>query len=108
MSAPLKICLSAPPQLPELPAAVEVAAYRIITEALVNVVKHAEATECTIRIVVRSGSRLEIEVNDDGKGLPFVMKPSKMGGIGMKSIRERTVELGGHCFLRNRMQGEQG
>ncbi|MED4224000.1 sensor histidine kinase [Neobacillus cucumis] len=99
VTAPLKICLSAPPQLPELPAAVEVAAYRIITEALVNVVKHAEATECTVRIAVRSGSRLEIEVNDDGKGLPLVIKPSKMGGIGMKSIRERTVELGGHCFF---------
>jgi signal transduction histidine kinase len=95
----LKVFLESPSQLPILPAAVEVAAYRIITEALVNVVKHAKAAECGVRISVLSGCELEIEVCDDGIGLPIFLKPSINGGIGMKSIRERTAELGGQCFF---------
>ena len=54
--------------LPELPAAVEVAAYRIVVEALTNVVRHADARTCQVRI--RAGDDLTIEVDDDGRGLP--------------------------------------
>ncbi|WP_257984314.1 sensor histidine kinase [Neobacillus cucumis] len=98
-AAVLKVSLEAPAKLPILPAAVEVAGYRIITEALVNVVKHAEATECVVRISVLSKSELEIEVSDNGVGLPLLLRPSINGGIGLKSIRERTAELGGQCFF---------
>ncbi|HEX6786673.1 MAG TPA: histidine kinase, partial [Acidimicrobiales bacterium] len=51
-----------------LPAAVEVAVYRIVTEALTNVVRHAEAARCWLRIEARDV--VEIEVEDDGVGLP--------------------------------------
>lgn len=91
----LQIKLHAPEPLPDLPAAVEVAAYRIITEALVNVVKHAKASQCVINITANSEGLLIIEVTDDGIGLPFHIKPSGRGGIGLTSIRERTGELGG-------------
>ncbi|WP_160724296.1 GAF domain-containing sensor histidine kinase [Bacillus sp. USDA818B3_A] len=104
-AAVLKIALEAPEQLPVLPAAVEVAAYRIITEALVNVVKHAQATECVVRISVHSESELQIEVSDNGLGLPILLKPSISGGIGLKSIRERTAELGGQCFFEKLERG---
>lgn len=95
----LQIKLNAPEQLPDLPAAIEVAAYRIITEALVNVVKHAKASQCVINITSNSGDSFIIEVTDDGIGLPAHIKPSGSGGIGLKSIRERTEELGGRCIF---------
>lgn len=75
--------------LPTLPAAVEVAAYRIALEALTNVSRHAQASACTIRLSVNG--ELELEVRDDGVGLA----PGPGGGVGLASMRERAEELGG-------------
>jgi signal transduction histidine kinase len=77
------------PDLPELPPAVEVAAYRIVTEALTNVVRHARATECRVSLQLDGG--LVLEVADDGVGLA---DGARMG-IGLRSMRERAAELGG-------------
>ncbi|MBD0379006.1 sensor histidine kinase [Paenibacillus sedimenti] len=98
-SAPLQVSLHAPDELPALPAAVEVAAYRIITESLVNVVRHAQATYCEVHIQVHSSTELLIEVIDNGIGLPNQIKPSGNGGIGITSIRDRAAELGGQCII---------
>jgi signal transduction histidine kinase len=76
-----------------LPAAVEVATYRIVSESLTNVVRHARARRCEIR-VWRDGD-LYIEVRDDGQGLPSVYRP----GMGLTSIRERCAELGGRAEI---------
>lgn len=76
--------------LPSLPAAVEVAAYRIVLEAVTNVVRHAEAERCTVRL--RTGQGLEIEVEDDGKK---GFSEDKVTGLGILSMTERAVELGG-------------
>ena len=73
-----------------LPAALEVAAYRIATEALTNVVRHADATRATIRVHARQGM-LEIEVTDDGH------RGDWGDGVGTISMRERAEELGGTC-----------
>ncbi|MDF2647342.1 MAG: sensor histidine kinase [Paenibacillus sp.] len=97
--APLQVNLTTPDQLPDLPAAVEVAVYRIVTESLVNVVRHARATYCYVHIMVKADSELSIEVIDDGIGLPPSIKLTGHGGIGVASIRERAVELGGQCFF---------
>jgi signal transduction histidine kinase len=88
------IGLDVPEHLPALPAAVEVAAYRIVQEALTNVVKHARARSCDVRIgLVGDGPHrtLSLEVRDDGVGLPAQLRR----GIGLHSIRERAEELGG-------------
>ena len=81
--------------LPPLPAAVEVAAYRIVGEALTNVVRHAQARTCRVRLAVaeapRGGSHLVVEVLDDGRGVA----PGTAAGIGLGSLRERAAELGG-------------
>jgi two-component system, NarL family, sensor kinase len=77
------------PDLPQLPPAVEVAAYRIVTEALTNAARHAEASCCHIELRLRDG--LEIEVCDDGTGLAANARP----GVGLRSMRERADELGG-------------
>jgi signal transduction histidine kinase len=91
--AGLPIAIDAPEQLPPLPAAVEVAAYRIVQEALTNVVRHAQARACVVRLAL--GDALDIEIQDDGVGLP----PDGRAGVGLTSMRERTAELGGICQI---------
>lgn len=74
---------------PVLPAAVEVAAYRVAQEALTNVVRHAGATCCRVRGAVADGD-LVLEVVDDGHG---GARPGR--GVGLSSMRERVREIGG-------------
>ncbi|MFS0726803.1 sensor histidine kinase [Paenibacillus sp. 1P07SE] len=95
----LEIHLDAPDALPILPAAIEVGAYRIATEALVNVVKHAGAGSCTVRLVLERESELIVEVTDDGIGLPAPSPDPGRRSIGLTSLRERAVELGGMCHI---------
>ena len=56
--------LDVPTHMPPLPAAVEVATYRVATEALTNVVRHSKATEALVRRLC--GDRLEVSITDDG------------------------------------------
>jgi signal transduction histidine kinase len=91
--------VDAPTELPALPAAVEVAAYRIVQEALENVSKHSRARQCAIRFANHDG--LEIEITDDGIGLP----PNITPGVGLRSMRERAEELGGSCVIERGMHG---
>jgi signal transduction histidine kinase len=93
----LQFRLNAPEELPPLPAAVEVAAFRIVTEAIVNVVRHAEATVCEVNI--RLNKSLEIEIRDNGRGAKDKRKANPTGGIGLHSMRERAEELGGYCLF---------
>ncbi len=79
--------------LPPLAAAVEVAAYRIVQEALNNVARHAHARTCVVRLRCADDGSLHVEVVDDGVGLPVDPK----AGVGLPSMAERTAELGGTC-----------
>ncbi len=76
-------------ELPHMPAAVEVAAYRIATEAITNAVRHARAQHCRVRI--KANKALEVEVTDDGHGWDGELRP----GVGIRSMRERAADLGG-------------
>jgi len=91
----LQVEVAAPDKLPPLPAAVEVAAYRIVQEGLANVVKHAQAHTCHLGVRLADG--LIIEIVDDGIGLPETPNV----GVGLRSIRERAEELGGTCQIRH-------
>lgn len=91
--AGVQVSVEAPHAMPVLPAAIEVAAYRIVQEALTNVVRHAGATRC--RVTLTLGSALEITVLDDGTGLP----DDRRTGVGLSSMHERTAELGGSCIV---------
>ncbi|NTU80802.1 MAG: histidine kinase, partial [Chloroflexales bacterium] len=86
--AALRIRIDAPTALPPLPAAAEVAVYRIALEALTNVVRHASATSCTISL--GAGTGLHLDIRDDGRGLPPDCRP----GVGLSSMQERAAELG--------------
>jgi len=89
----LRVTIEAPERLPPLPAAVEVAAYRIACEALTNAARHAAARTCRIRMTL-DGS-LRVEIADDGDGLPS----ERRAGVGLLSMRERAEELGGTCEI---------
>ena len=75
-----------------LPAAVEVAVLRIVSEALTNAVRHSGAS--TVRVsVVQGPTSVEVLVTDDGRGIG----PDVVAGVGLLSLRERAEELGGRC-----------
>jgi two-component system NarL family sensor kinase len=78
-----------------LPAAVEVAAYRIVSEALTNVVRHAAARRADVRLEAGT-SALTVTVVDDGRGIA----EDVTAGVGLLSLRERAEELGGRCEVR--------
>jgi signal transduction histidine kinase len=80
-------------ELSVLPAAVEVAAYRIAQEAISNATKHADAQRITVRMS-RADNGLTVEVEDDGVGVPADTNHS---GVGRVSMTERATELGGWC-----------
>ncbi|MFD9698490.1 sensor histidine kinase [Lentzea sp. NPDC059081] len=80
-------------QIDGLSAAVEVAAYRIVAEALTNTARHSGATTCAI--TVRTDGDLVVEIVDDGCGVAVDSKP----GVGLDSMRERCAELGGSCTV---------
>jgi signal transduction histidine kinase len=86
----IPIDLSLPDQLPPHNAAVEVAIFRIFQTALDNVIKHANATICTIRLRSERDA-LTLIIEDDGVGLP----ENVAEGVGLTSMRERAEELSG-------------
>jgi signal transduction histidine kinase len=92
----IHISLEAPADLPPLPAAVEVALFRIAQEALTNVVRHAQASRCVVSLALcERGQALELTITDNGHGLP----PIRGMGVGLASMRERAEELGGTCEI---------
>jgi len=85
------VVLDTPDEIEDLPPAVEVAAFRIVSEAVTNVLRHAAATRCVVRLRIRPSS-LCLEVTDDGTGgAPWT------AGVGLRSLMVRAEELGGRA-----------
>ncbi|MET8699480.1 ATP-binding protein [Kitasatospora sp. NPDC004723] len=115
-----------PDPLPELPAAVEVAAYRITAEALNNVLRHARARHAQVAVRVDEAN-LTLTVQDDGIGLgiihstplfapdPGAGRPGDAdgpatdspAGVGLRSMADRAAEIGGRCTI-DRLPEESG
>jgi signal transduction histidine kinase len=87
------VTVDTPDALPPLPAAVEVAAYRIVQEALTNVARHADAQFCSVRLSVQPDALL-VEISDDGQGID-----GHRIGVGLHAMQERAAELGGICRI---------
>jgi signal transduction histidine kinase len=89
----------------ELPASIDLSAYRVIQEALTNVVKHARASKCGV-LVGYEPDALVISVTDSGAGVPAmtgagnVHDPDAAGGHGIIGMRERVTMLGGQFSAR--------
>ncbi len=99
-----RLTLEGPETLPPLPAAVEVAAYRIVQEAVANVFRHARATYCRVQLEYQDEhepAELRLAVEDDGSGLA-VDRPA---GVGLRSMHERAAELGGSLVVQPRLGG---
>ncbi len=86
--SPLEIVIDVEEPL-ALPAAVEVAVYRSASEAVTNVVRHSTAQRCRVGVAM-SGPNVVLSVDDDG----FV-SDTWHAGVGLSSMRERALELGG-------------
>lgn len=100
MHGAIQVSLRVEEPLPTLAAAVEVAVYRIVQEALANVARHAEARTCEIVITFASGT-LDLQIVDDGRGIP----DEHPAGVGLASMRERAAELGGSLTIDRRPEG---
>ena len=88
----------------ELPIGVDLAAYRIIQEALTNVYRHAGATSAQVRLTYREDD-LIVQVDDDGTGLAHPAADLEGSGNGIPGMRERAVALGGGLTAGPRMGG---
>lgn len=81
--------------------AVETAAYHVAREALANVVRHADAHWCGVRLHRTGDGSVALGVEDDGGGVPTDARP----GVGFESMRERAAEVGGQCVIEDRPGG---
>lgn len=94
------VVVDAPENRLELPAAVELAALRIVQEAVANTRKHARASECCV-VLQLDGRDLLVEIWDDGRGFWADVRK----GVGLRSIAERAAELGGTCDVTSSPDG---
>ena len=90
----IELRLEVPEPLPPLSAAAEVVIYRIVQEAVTNVLRHARATACAVTVKAEDGG-VVVEVVDDGIGITTDITE----GVGLRSMRERAGELGGSCSV---------
>ncbi|GAA0504635.1 two-component sensor histidine kinase [Paractinoplanes deccanensis] len=84
----------------ELPRTIDAAAYRIVQEAVTNVVRHARASRVSV-LVAADGGRLRVRVTDDG---PPPAEPGR-GGTGIAGMTERAGALGGSLRTRHEPGG---
>jgi signal transduction histidine kinase len=97
----LAISLEAPSTHPPLTPEAELALFRAMQEALANAVRHADASRVDVRLTVREGT-VELEVTDDGRGLPAGARLSEFeraGHMGLAGMRERILLLGGTVLV---------
>jgi signal transduction histidine kinase len=86
----------------DLPEAIQLACYRIVQEAVTNVVKHATTDRCRVTVDA-AGAEVRIEVTDDGPVQPPL--PSRVGGHGLVGMRERVAMYGGRFTAGPRPEG---
>lgn len=97
----LRVETALPTDLTVLSKGVEVAAYRIVAEALTNVVRHAQATRAEITITLDERN-LMVEVSDNGVGVPT---DAGKNGMGMRFMAQRAREIAGEFSYRSGVGG---
>ena len=89
-------------ELTGLSAAYETAAYRIITEALTNAIRHSDARTILVQVQSRDGG-LEAVISDDGRGGAPTTSDDHRCGVGLRSMHRRARELGGHVQITSQL-----
>jgi len=103
--AGLRLALEVEPLAAGLPASVDVTGYRIVREALTNVLRHASSDEAVVRVRCE-GDRVVIEVEDDGSGRRTPVNRTAPGtGNGLRGMRERALAIGGTLDAGPRPEG---
>jgi signal transduction histidine kinase len=96
------------PSVPRMQIELETAIFRIIQECLGNVHRHSGSATVTIRVKTK-GDRVEIEVSDQGKGIPanrqLEIKSGGKGGVGLRGMRERIARFGGQLEIDSSQKG---
>ena len=91
-----------------LPEDCEIAIFRIVQEALTNVHRHSESICAIVRLAVSPAS-VRAEIADRGKGIPHSQQPDFLSGgtmgVGLRGMRERVAQLGGHMSLQSSPAG---
>jgi two-component system, NarL family, sensor histidine kinase UhpB len=101
----LEVALAIEGSLDRLPADSTIACYRLVQEALNNIVRHSGAKTVQVRLA-RSSERLEVEITDDGKGFDYDPAEKLDGHFGLFGLEERIRAIGGQFeFGRNQPQG---
>ena len=99
----IKTKLEMPAESIRLPRDVEVAVFRVLQESLTNVHRHSQSPSAHVRMQIKDGTIL-LEIKDCGKGLPKdfleeTRESSRTLGVGLRGMRERMRQLGGHLEL---------
>ena len=91
---------------PRLTPELETAIFRIVQEALTNVFRHSEAHKVAVSLRLH-GSRVEVSVRDDGKGIGAQLSSSSLGsaGVGIRAMKQRVNELGGELRISDAAPG---
>jgi len=91
-----------PPELAQqrLPTSLELVVYRLVQEALNNVVRHAGATSASV-VLYRTSHQITLVIEDDGRGFNELLRgaPDALGGLGLIGMRERVALLGGDLVI---------
>ena len=97
----LSLKLNCPDGINKLEKKITIQVFRIVQECLTNIVRHAQATEATIKLSLTEDSTLCLEVCDNGKGCTV---DASKNGFGLLGIRERVKSLGGELSLQTALQ----
>jgi len=104
----IAITLDLPAELERLPIDTETAVFRIIQEALTNIMRHSGSGHATIRIEREPGI-LKLRIRDEGRGVPHALRGDESllaaAGVGIASMRERARELGGSMRVQSDDRG---
>jgi signal transduction histidine kinase len=100
----ISVDLELPQDFGRLPRDLEITLFRVVQECLTNIHRHSESRIAAIRLS-RSANQVRLEVQDEGKGIPPEMQSTitsgKISGVGMRGMRERLRQLGGHLQVQS-------
>ncbi|MCB2039422.1 MAG: ATP-binding protein, partial [Rhodoferax sp.] len=98
----VQMALQAPSRLRRLPPDLETAVFRIVQEALTNVVRHAQARHVHVAIRLESPDQLQVQIRDDGVGFDVAAmrrRASEGNSIGVLGMQERATLVGGQLTI---------